>query len=429
MSPARHKRLGHKKSRNGCLRCKARRVKCDEKRPCGHCIRHGVECSLVSSEPPPPQQAQTPVSVSASPIAVEGPSLVLTDVTATEAASPQQGDNVTGHIDSVWSSLQGQQHGNQIPAQWMQSLLLMQHYCNHTYKTLSRSATEELWKETVPKTACQHEFLMHGLLAVSALHYAHMYPQQHTEYIVVSTHYQSLALRYFADRLSDIDEENCEAYFYLASFIFTLSLCHITHPPHPVKPLTPDHVCQAFMLLQGVKGILDYKPLGEWRQRGPLASLLQSYDNISSQPPSSSAFTRRLDKISTIARELPRSMEVINEQSACILALESLRTTYQVCAFSSVDAQSAIWSWPITLPLIFIEMLGQGNHIALIILAHFAAYGRPFEHRDWVSQGWSRCVIDMVERELDQCWHGWIQWPKKSIDEEINVEDMAFDEP
>lgn len=38
-------RLYHKKSRTGCSRCKARRVKCDEARPaCGGCSRHQVAC-------------------------------------------------------------------------------------------------------------------------------------------------------------------------------------------------------------------------------------------------------------------------------------------------------------------------------------------------------------------------------------------------
>ncbi|KAH9909997.1 hypothetical protein F4778DRAFT_789342 [Xylariomycetidae sp. FL2044] len=38
-------RLYHKKSRTGCLRCKQRRVKCDEVRPsCGSCTRHVVDC-------------------------------------------------------------------------------------------------------------------------------------------------------------------------------------------------------------------------------------------------------------------------------------------------------------------------------------------------------------------------------------------------
>ncbi|RSL97034.1 hypothetical protein CEP52_011152 [Fusarium oligoseptatum] len=43
------KRLGYKKSRKGCLRCKQRRVKCDEKVPCTACCRHRVPCSLEGS--------------------------------------------------------------------------------------------------------------------------------------------------------------------------------------------------------------------------------------------------------------------------------------------------------------------------------------------------------------------------------------------
>ncbi|KAJ2900954.1 hypothetical protein MKZ38_002189 [Zalerion maritima] len=45
-------RLGYTKSRNGCARCKQRRVKCDEKRPCSACKRHHVSCSLVISSWP-----------------------------------------------------------------------------------------------------------------------------------------------------------------------------------------------------------------------------------------------------------------------------------------------------------------------------------------------------------------------------------------
>ncbi|KAI0157435.1 hypothetical protein GGR57DRAFT_66846 [Xylariaceae sp. FL1272] len=54
-------RLYHKKSRTGCLRCKQRRVKCDELRPsCGSCTRHAVECLYANQAPVPgnaPSQA------------------------------------------------------------------------------------------------------------------------------------------------------------------------------------------------------------------------------------------------------------------------------------------------------------------------------------------------------------------------------------
>ncbi|KAK6066836.1 hypothetical protein SCUP234_11892 [Seiridium cupressi] len=44
-SRSRGPRLYHKKSRTGCIRCKQRRVKCDETRPsCSGCSRHMVDC-------------------------------------------------------------------------------------------------------------------------------------------------------------------------------------------------------------------------------------------------------------------------------------------------------------------------------------------------------------------------------------------------
>ncbi|KAK3694156.1 hypothetical protein B0T22DRAFT_62880 [Podospora appendiculata] len=44
-SGRRHAKVGHRKSRNGCKKCKTRRVKCDESRPvCRSCARLGLEC-------------------------------------------------------------------------------------------------------------------------------------------------------------------------------------------------------------------------------------------------------------------------------------------------------------------------------------------------------------------------------------------------
>ncbi|PSR94329.1 hypothetical protein BD289DRAFT_144896 [Coniella lustricola] len=44
-------RLYHRKSRLGCTRCKARRVKCDETKPtCGGCKRHSVQCVYLSTD-------------------------------------------------------------------------------------------------------------------------------------------------------------------------------------------------------------------------------------------------------------------------------------------------------------------------------------------------------------------------------------------
>jgi hypothetical protein len=96
---------------------------------------------------------------------------------------------------------------------------------------------------------------MHGLLAVSALHYAQHHPGQRKEYILVSSHYQNLALNMFAVKLQDINEEKIEPYIYLATFIFILSLCSIPERQDSPSPVTPSEIAQSFMLLQGAKSI------------------------------------------------------------------------------------------------------------------------------------------------------------------------------
>ncbi|EKV09145.1 hypothetical protein PDIG_57010 [Penicillium digitatum PHI26] len=42
-------RRSHRKSRNGCPQCKARRIKCDEQCPCTNCTKHAIHCSYVDS--------------------------------------------------------------------------------------------------------------------------------------------------------------------------------------------------------------------------------------------------------------------------------------------------------------------------------------------------------------------------------------------
>lgn len=272
---------------------------------------------------------------------------------------------------------------------------------------------------------------MHGLLAVAALHYAYTHPTQRRRYTLISAHHQNVMLPFFATRLNDINEANCEAYFFLASLIFVLSLCWVAHHDTLERSISPRDVSQSFILLQGARGILGFRPIQKWRESGPLSQILR--DPASIPPPgaqgtssrSSSRFLARLDRITALARRLlPTTPEVINPQTACILALEALRTTYATCRSTAARPVSA-WAWPVHLPDLFIEMLGSGHGAALVILAHFAALARPYETRTWASEGWGRGVVMMVEQSgIEGEWLAWMDWPRRSIVNEVDVDDM-----
>lgn len=93
---------------------------------------------------------------------------------------------------------------------------------------------------------------MHGLLAVSSLHNAHVNSEQRKAYTLVSIQYQTLALESFSKRLTDINKDNCQAYFLLASFIFILTTYSIANPQDREEAITSNDVAQSFILLQGI---------------------------------------------------------------------------------------------------------------------------------------------------------------------------------
>ncbi|KAM6538149.1 hypothetical protein FALCPG4_000034 [Fusarium falciforme] len=463
------KRLGHKKSRTGCLRCKARRVKCNELRPCTNCVRHHVECSLVTSSAaatsacsPPSAPGSAPAS-SSSPLVValglreqHGPEpepepepytsthRVADEPWACQSPIATQQDHASAHsTTSPFHPTPGtpSHHEQGYPCacqcsarDWMQSLQLFHHYTTSVWKSFMReSRTEVLWRELVPNAALSNDFLMHALLAVSALHFAHFNPAQKVEYQAISSHYSALALSSFRNLLNDINESNCEVFFVFGSLTFLQSLCNVAHPS---GPLTSAEVAQSFQLLQGVKCILDFKPLQRWSSDGPLGQLFSHkatclIPTTPASPPSPSseapsAFQRRLDKLCRLARQLPRTLDVINPQSASLLALEGLRNIYQDClALPFTSGLPLTWTWPLCLPPFFVDMIRSGDPMALIVLAHFAALSWPHEHKEWPSQGWSASVIGMIDRVIEEEWREWIEWPVKCLEERIPVDLMV----
>jgi hypothetical protein len=238
-----------------------------------------------------------------------------------------------------------------------------------------------------------------------------------------------MALRDYSERLRDINEANCEALFLVASCIFKLTMHSISSPQEGEQPLVPSDVARFFIVVQGIRRILDFKPIERWAKEGPLAPMMMMYEI----PPlaSTGSFSRRMDKLTALAREQRVSFEVINPQSACLLAIESLRSTHALAVRDrSLCASHGLWIWIISLPSLFIDMMSNNSPVALVILAHYAAVLRPYERDDWVFAGWSSSVMGAIERALEgqDRLLTYIAWPKHSVEAGIDVDDMRDEE-
>ncbi|CAI7582168.1 unnamed protein product [Penicillium viridicatum] len=126
-------RLGHLKSRTGCQRCRARRVKCDESRPvCRDCHRHGMPC--------------------------------IYDRPAEEGAIPPSTGIQCRRIEPSPSDPGNDAH---------MELRLLHHFTLFTSATMPGAhlkRVKDCWSIDVPRLAFSYKPLLHAIFAISALH-------------------------------------------------------------------------------------------------------------------------------------------------------------------------------------------------------------------------------------------------------------------
>ncbi|EHA52618.1 hypothetical protein MGG_04933 [Pyricularia oryzae 70-15] len=166
------KRKAHSKSRNGCRNCKRRHVKCDEQGPpCLNCVVRETQDTCTYSQPPPQQQQQTKTSTT-----ILSPGLVTPDGARSSpdgGRPPRIPVSPAGSFLSPSSSRSLTSSTSEAAAAEARRLMdveLMHRWSTVTYKSFVSIAEDRYYLQTqVPLAAFKHEYLLNGLLALTAL--------------------------------------------------------------------------------------------------------------------------------------------------------------------------------------------------------------------------------------------------------------------
>lgn len=125
-------RRTHKKSRSGCFRCKARKIKCGEEKPiCRHCELKGLDCSY-----PAAKDSRSDLS----------PSTTKFSETSIYPRIPNKPYTFT-----------------------ITDMRLFHHFLTEAYPHLP-AGNDSVWTNEIPKVAEHHDYLMHAMLALGASH-------------------------------------------------------------------------------------------------------------------------------------------------------------------------------------------------------------------------------------------------------------------
>lgn len=297
---------------------------------------------------------------------------------------------------------------------------LMYHYATTVCEIVGvREDLIHLWRDYIPQQAIKHPFLMHGILALAALHLAYLRPSSSVQLLQTCDKHQTIALEKFRSILSSpVNPQLADARFALAA---TLSISSMARNCADAESsaLDVNMIAELFTLTRGVRDMIHLS--SEHIRAGPMAALLHIRRCPSptevSLPPSVSA---RFEAVRHMLVSYGLDLNALNH---CQAALLELRGIYQNIAhiLPTGNVELGVLSrWQVLISMEYITLVQAHNPPALIILAHYAA-AMTAVHTAWYTQVWAHRALNGITHALDCTMQHWIDWPLEQIQNRLSV--------
>ncbi|KAI9696633.1 MAG: hypothetical protein M1820_008082 [Bogoriella megaspora] len=384
-------RLAHKKSRTGCLRCKARRIKCDENHPvCSACARHNVECNWPHALTRPGQNASPSTDSKSSEPSKPGPS--------------SETELIVDELEPLESS-----------SRRLLELRLLHQFSTFTCKTMpgcNIDFVSETWSKDVPPLALEpeHKNLLYGVFALAALHLDDA-PESAPVYKSSFHQYFSLCLKFQNEAVANLSPKNADAVT-LTCILISILTFRPRHEDTAVPSLTQRIVISngaGRTFLKAWRWIVNdpKSKAGMITQVSPqyieamLGSISQDEtDGRMIYPPES--IVEPLQHLLNPAlpdREVCKN-EAWNEE---IERTYSEALAYIGSIYNGIEAQESVWTvcrrfmgFTPMLSERFIQFVRDGEPRALVVLAHYYGLTKYVESVWWIK--------DTAYREVMEIW-------------------------
>ncbi|PWY86924.1 Zn(II)2Cys6 transcription factor [Aspergillus heteromorphus CBS 117.55] len=380
-------------ARNGCFECRNRRIKCPQEHPqCSHCTSDNIICQYLSSStslvwPRVKSRSTTPTippSRTASPSHVN-PRIFTEYRVVMDTVMPK---TPVGELN-------------------IQDLELMMQWCTTTYRSVSRnSLVEGIWQGVVPREAMRHPFLMHGILALSALHLAFSSPPGPTkdDYIRTAQTHQSQAVAGLSKVTGSLDRSNCNAAFALSSIMVVFSFAL---PITAARTATPPAgvLDELFEIFRFTRGSVDVQgEIIESVADGEFSPLLE-YDNSQPKMPDTSRLA--IMSLSRMNATLA-GRDAAHEKDTYDTTIRYLGYSLDKLARGG-ETMIIAFQWIFQIPPRYLDLLRARQQFALVILAHYAVIIHSLRGHWWMGE-WGARLIREIGQHLGADWRDSISW-------------------
>ncbi|KAI1779305.1 hypothetical protein F4818DRAFT_246462 [Hypoxylon cercidicola] len=386
-------RRSHRKSRAGCSECKRRHIKCDESRPaCGNCSISSRHCSFLSSQPSLPAVRGAVTTPSPGP----GLPFQPEESTSSRQSSPISPGDQSPVI----------QHANMIQ-------LELFHHCMHSGFDLPSSSEHPgmvIPPAMLVEIALSYPFLMNEMLAIAALHLAHLHPTKARTYRHHAVGLQTHAMSIFNREMTKVNSENGTAVL-LFSWLMTLHTLHDTRNSVDIHGFL-DRFAHFMQLHRGVRTITAeaWQSILESDMGFILRENSKVVDNLDSGSHTAELEAYIRDSQRLNADEKSVCQDALNRIQWCLNRIDGPEKQHP----SHFSTFLSLISWSVVIKVDFLRLVSERNPEALLVLSYYAMI--LYLCRDvWVIGISGQLLIQSVRLHLDEEFHQWLDWPEKMM--------------
>ncbi|KAE8449537.1 hypothetical protein EG329_008146 [Mollisiaceae sp. DMI_Dod_QoI] len=301
-------------------------------------------------------------------------------------------------------------------------LELLHHFCTSTALSLHDNSTvRTLWSTNVPKLGFEYDYVMHGILAFSALHLAHLCLEKRADYTARARLHHHAGLQKGTPALATFSDENASPIYMFSALTTLYSIAHIGD----ASILSSEEgvaewivLCrQSYGIVRIAEDVVKNGPVGQIFKVGARRIELQDQFTTDNFPGA-----QFLQEFSTFIGETIENVRIKDAYTSAISQLIKSFGVVSVLPPSALES-SDVFGWPFRVSDDFLELLQELRQEALVILAFFAVLTRRLDSKWWL-QGFGDHLMTMIYRLLDEDHKSWISWPNKEMNwkpEEVNM--------
>lgn len=383
-------------------------MRCDETRPqcinCGKADRNCFYLNSIQELHKPPSRTPRPSSRTGTAGPSTGP-----EYGATSHSNPvSEPDGTATETDTEdFTPARNERFFS------MEHLSLLHHLENNKFELLMANELTESMAIRGLEVALTTPYLMHALLALSALHLATIQPEQAERYSLLATELQGRSILLFNNDCEQPSETTCLPMFYFSSFTAVHVLQQTLKSNRDDFPAFLNQFSNYLLVHRGVHAIV-----GDWWH-----IIRETLGTGLSQDPGGTVNTELLDiECGPLQNMLDHSDLSTTSIQICRDATKILEKSFQMyhhIAKVSARRSASIMTFPVHVSAEFTAMIDQQKPEALIILAFYAVL-LHWCRNAWIVEDAGRFIIESIAERLQGYWSQWLAFPISALKDDLD---------